>query len=250
MAWGHFGALSVDMLEPQAGAAAFDAFLARHGDGIFAVVYEAPSPDAMDREVARMRAAGVQVLERIRIETDRGAAAFTFFDTEPKGKYVLGLVYWPGGAAPAAAPAAVSHVAFAIREAKPVSDYWQQAGFPEMPVAHATPREDSRYHGMPLLLSFDVGWHRYSKPTFEWLVRRNRRPTATTIFSRRTAKASTTWACRCRISKPPSPATRSSATAWCNRAPGATSGRKTRRYCYMGTDSIGGVTAELIRACK
>src|ERR1039458_4128729 len=173
MAWGHLGSLAVDMLEPQDGDSAFNAFLSMHGDAIFSIFYEVASQDEMAREVERMGGAGVQVLQRMRVDTDRGPAVFTFFDTEPRGKYVLGLVRWPGGAAPAAAPALgrwggggaragapalVSHIAFVIREAKPVSDYWQQIGFPAMPVAHASPREDSRYHGMPLLLPFDVGW--------------------------------------------------------------------------------------------
>jgi catechol 2,3-dioxygenase-like lactoylglutathione lyase family enzyme len=246
---GRLGALCVDMLEPQAGAGAFDAFLASHGDGIFAIVYEAPSPDAMNREVERMRAAGVQVLERIRIETDRGAAVWTFFDTEPKGKYVLGLVYWPGGAAPAAAPAAVSHVAFAIRQAKPVSDYWQQAGFPEMPVAHATPREDSRYHGMPLLLSFDVGWYRYSKPTFEWLIPPQSPPNCYDDF----LKAHGEGVHHLGLPVPDLEAAVArykelgygvvQSGAW-----GDVGKKGSGRYCYMGTDAIGGVTAELIRA--
>jgi len=30
-----------------------------------------------------------------------------------------------------------------------------------MPVANANPRDDSRCHGMLLLLPFDVGWHKY-----------------------------------------------------------------------------------------
>jgi catechol 2,3-dioxygenase-like lactoylglutathione lyase family enzyme len=170
MAWGHLGSLAVEMLEPQGGDTALNAFLSMHGDGIFSIVYEVASQDEMAREVERMRGAGVQVLQRMQADTDRGPAVFTFFDTEPRGKCVLGLVRWPSGAAPAGAPDLVSHIAFVIREAKPVSDYWQQSGFPAMRVAHASPREDSSYHGIPLLLPFDVGWHKYTQPTFEWII--------------------------------------------------------------------------------
>lgn len=169
MAWGHIGNLAVDMLQPESGDTAFNAFLASHGDGIFAMVYQASRPE-MDHEVARLQALGVPVLQRIEIATRRGPALFTFFDTEPKGKYVLGLVDWPAGAAPQTAPQTVSHFAFVIRQARPVSDFWEQLGFPAMPVSHATPRSDSRYHGQPLLLSFDVGWHRYGHPIFEWII--------------------------------------------------------------------------------
>jgi catechol 2,3-dioxygenase-like lactoylglutathione lyase family enzyme len=249
LAWGHLGGLSVDMVEPQGGAGAFDAFLASHGDGIFSIMYETASLDAMDREVERMRAAGVQVLERIRIKTDRGIGVWTFFDTEPKGKYVLGLVHWPGGAAPASAPATVSHVAFAIREAKPVSDYWQQVGFPEMPVAHASPREDSRYHGMPLWLSFDVGWHRYTRPTFEWLIPPQSPSNCYADFLKAHGEGvhhlglpvKDLEAGVARYKELGYDVVQSG--AW-----GDVGQKGSGRYCYMGTDSIGGVTAELIRA--
>ena len=174
---------------------------------------------------------------------------WTFFDTEPQGKYVLGLVHWPGGAAPASAAATVSHVAFAIREAKPVSEYWQKAGFPEMPVAHASPREDSRYHGAPLWLSFDVGWHRYSKPTFEWIIPPQTPPNCYADFLKAHGEGVH------HLGLPVADLEASvakykelgydvvQAGAW-----GDVGKKGSGRYCYMETDAIGGVTAELIRA--
>lgn len=182
LAWGHLGDLAVDMLEPQGGDSAFNAFLSTHGDGVFSIVHEAAGPDEMTREAERLRAAGVQVLQRIRVDTGRGPALFTFFDTEPAGKYVLGLVHWPGGAAPPGAPATVSHIALVIRQAQPVSDYWERLGFPAMTVGHASPREDSRYHGKPLLLPFDVGWHRYTSSSLSGSSRRRTRRTVMPIF--------------------------------------------------------------------
>ena len=251
MAWGHLGNLSVDMLEPEGGNTAFHAFLSSHGDGIFSIVYEVGSQDEMTKEVERMRALGVQVLQRIRVDTDRGPAAFTFFDTEPRGKYVLGLLHWTGGAAPAGAPATVSHVAFAIREPKPVSDYWQQLGFPAMPVAHASPREDSRYHGRPLLLSFDVGWHRYGQPIFEWIIPPQDPPNCYADFLKEHGEGVH------HLGLPVDDLDRAIARykdlgygvvqsgAW-----GDVGKPGSGRYAYMSTDSIGGVTGELIRAYK
>jgi hypothetical protein len=249
LAWGHIGNLSVDMLEPQGGDSAFNAFLSNHGDGIVSLVYEVKGKDDVTKEVERMRALGVQVLQHFRIETDRGPAEFTFFDTEPRGKYVLGLVHWPGGVAPPGAPATVSHIAFAIREAKPVSDYWQQIGFPAMPVSHASPREDSRYHGMPLLLAFDVGWHRYTKPTFEWIIPPHQPANCYADFLKAHGEGVH------HLGLPVDDLDGAIAKykdlgygvvqsgAWGDIGkPGS------GRYGYMGTDSIGGVTAELIHA--
>jgi len=247
MAWAHLGNLTVDMLEPQAGSTAFNAFLATHGDGIFSIVYEVSSEDAVASEAARLGASGVHVLQRMSVATDRGPAVFTFFDTEPRGKYVLGLVDWPGVAAPDAAPAMISHIAFVIREAKPVSDYWEQMGFPAMTVAHASPREDSRYHGKPLLLPFDVGWHRYTQPTYEWIIPPQEPANCYADFLKTHGEGIH------HLGLPVEDLDGAIARykglgydvvqsgAW-----GEVGKKGSGRYAYMGTDSIGGVTVELI----
>ena len=146
LAEGRLGSLAVDLMQPLAADSAFRAFQANHGDGIFSIVYEA-SKDEVAKEEKRLSAAGAPVLQRLQMETSRGAADFTFFDTEPQGKYVLGLVTGSGGPSRPADAKVISHVAFAIRQPQPVSDFWQRLGFPAMPVSHASPREDSRYRG-------------------------------------------------------------------------------------------------------
>ena len=249
MAVGHLGTLAVDMLEPPGGDNAFNAFLLMHGDGIFSLVYEVASQDEMTTEVERMGGAGVRVLQDMRMETDRGPAAFTFIDTEPRGKYVLGLVRWPRGAAPAEGPALVSHIAFVIREAQPVSDYWQQIGFPAMPVAHASPREDSRYHGMPVLLPFDVGWHRYTRPTFEWIIPPQEPANCYADFLK--AHGEGIHHLGLPVDDLDGAIARYKALGYGVVQSGAWGdvGKKgSGRYAYMGTDSIGGVTVELIHA--
>jgi catechol 2,3-dioxygenase-like lactoylglutathione lyase family enzyme len=249
MARGQLGSLAVDMLEPQGGDSAFNTFLSTHGDGIFSIVYEVASQDEMAREVERLRGAGVQVLQRIGLDTDRGPAVFTFFDTEPHGKYVLGLVRWPGGTDSGAASAQVSHIAFVIREAKPVSDYWQQIGFPAMTVAHASPREDSRYHGMPILLPFDVGWHKYTQPTFEWIIPPQQPANCYADFLK--AHGEGIHHLGLPVEDLDGAIARYKGLGYGVVQSGAWGdvGKKgSGRYGYMGTDAIGGVTVELIHA--
>lgn len=162
---GRLGSFRVEILQPEAGDAAYDAFLQHHGDGIFALFYVAADAQQVEREAARLGALGVAVLHTL--HTANGS--YTFFDTEPAGKYVLALVSGLQ-AAPAAGPARVTHTGLVIRKAAPVSEFWHRLGFPEMTLANATPREDGRYHGQPLLLPFVVGWQNYSHPTFEWII--------------------------------------------------------------------------------
>jgi methylmalonyl-CoA/ethylmalonyl-CoA epimerase len=236
------------MLQPAPGDNAFNAFLAAHGDGIFSIVHEVESLDEMAKEVARMRSLGVKVLQTATVENG-GGPVFTFFDTEPQGKYVLGLVYWPGAAAAAGAAQKVSHIAFVIRDPAPVSAYWEKLGFPAMPVSHASPREDSRYHGKPLWLSFDVGWHKYSQPGFEWIIPPQKPPNCYADALKNHGEGVHHLGLRVDDLEQATAAYGKlghqvvQSGAW-----GETGKKNSGRYAYMDTDAIGGVTAELIRA--
>ena len=162
---GRLGSFAVEILQPVAGDPVFDGFLAFHGDGVFAVLYAVPDPQQVELETARLRGLGVRVLDAF----DAPGGRYVFFDTEPTGKYVLGLVTRPLAEA-GAGPAKVTHLGLVIRRAAPVSAYWHSLGFPEITLADASPRADGRYHGKPLLLPFVVGWQNYSHPTYEWII--------------------------------------------------------------------------------
>jgi catechol 2,3-dioxygenase-like lactoylglutathione lyase family enzyme len=162
---GRLGSFAVEILQPATGDPVFDGFLAFHHDGVFAVLYVVPDPQQLESETARLRGLGVRVLHTL----EAAGGRYTFFDTEPYGKYVLGLVSRPQ-VEPGAGSAKVTHLGLVIRKAAPVSEYWHKLGFPEMTLANASPREDGRYHGKPLLLPFVVGWQNYSHPTYEWII--------------------------------------------------------------------------------
>ena len=162
---GRLGGFAVEILQPVAADPVFDGFLAFHGDGVFAVLYVVPDREQVQRETARLGGLGVKVLHTL----DAAAGHYTFLDTEPSGKYVLGLVS-RSPLEPAVGPAKVTHLGLVIRHAAPVSEYWHRLGFPEISLANASPREDGRYHGKPLLLPFVVGWQNYSHPTYEWII--------------------------------------------------------------------------------
>ena len=96
---GHLGNLTVEMIQPAEGQLnAWNDFLGKHGDGIFSIVHEVKSQAEMAKEIKRMHALGVGVLQQLSFERDGKRVTYTYFDTEPQGKFVLGLVYWPGGA--------------------------------------------------------------------------------------------------------------------------------------------------------
>ncbi len=100
---GHLGNLTVDMMQPGEGQAnAYTNFLGKHGDGILSIVHEVPSRQALETEILRMKERGVGVLQQVTVRRDGVATTYTYFDTEPEGKFALGLVYRQGGMGAAA----------------------------------------------------------------------------------------------------------------------------------------------------
>jgi hypothetical protein len=167
---GHIGNLTVDMIQPGEGQAnAYTNFLGKHGDGILSIVHEVSSRQELEAEIARMKRRGVGVLQQVTLQRAQAPITYVYFDTEPQGKFALGLVYRAGGLPSATGPAIVSHFSPVVWDASAVSAYWESLGFPAFPMQNAKPREDSRYKGQPLSLAFDVGYQRHTQFRYEWI---------------------------------------------------------------------------------
>ncbi len=166
---GQLGDLTMDMIQPAEGQAnAFTSFLAKHGDGIFSIVHEVPDQPALDKEILRMKEKGVGILQQASARRGQVSVTSTYFDTEPDGKFALGLVLMPPGKR-TMAPGPVSHFGFVVWDAAAASTYWEKLGFPDFPMQHAFPRADSRYKGDPLSLAFEVGFQRHTQFRYEWI---------------------------------------------------------------------------------
>jgi hypothetical protein len=150
---GHLGNLTVDMIQPAEGQLnAWNDFLGRHGDGIFSVVHEVASRAEMAKEIKRMHGLGVGVLQQLSLDREGKRVTYTYFDTEPQGKFVLGLVYWAEGAPAVGPPGEVSQLGAVIRNAESVSAYWRRLGFP------------------PFRMEGGVGYQHFDQFTYEWVV--------------------------------------------------------------------------------
>jgi Glyoxalase/Bleomycin resistance protein/Dioxygenase superfamily len=247
---GRLGDLTVDMIQPAEGQLnALADFLDKHGEGIFSIVHEVPTQAAMQAEIRRMRKLGVGVLQQTTLDRDGKQVTFTYFDTEPQGKFVLGLVYWPGGAPAPGTPGKVSHLAPVVRESQSVSAFWEKLGFPAFRMEHATPREDSRYRGQPLLLTFDVGYQHYNQFTYEWIVPPTTPPNIYADFLKAHSEGIQ------HLGMPVDDLTKAVAEyeklgyhVWQSGAWGDVGKKDSGQYDYMDTDSVGGVSIELIHA--
>lgn len=249
-ATGRLGNLTVTFLQPGEGQSnSYDDFLKKHKDGIFSVVHEVPSKEAMDKEIHRMAGLGVSVLQQVTFEIEGVPVTYTYFDTEAQGKYVLGLVYWPGGAPKPLEQKTVSHLALVVRDAAAVSTYWQKLGLPGFEIEHATPRDDSRYRGQPLLLSFDVGFQRMGAISYEWIQPPSTPANIYADFLKLHGEGIQ------HIGMPLDDLSKATAAyekhgfaVWQAGAWGDIGKLNSGQYHYMDTDKIGGVSTELIRA--
>ena len=247
---GRLGNLTINFLQPAPGPLnSYNIFLQKHKDGIFSVVHEVPTREAMDKEIQRMAALGVTVLQQVTFDIDHTPVTITYFDTEPQGKFVLGLVYWPGGAPQPLPQKTVSHIAPVVRDAPAVAAFWQKLGFPGFDLEHATPRDDSRYRGQPLSLSFEVGFQRLGSISYEWIQPPSAPPNVYEDFLNRHGEGIQ------HIGLPVDDLSKATAayeklgfSVWQAGAWGDVGKPDSGQYHYMDTDKIGGVSIELIHA--
>ncbi len=155
---GWMGALAIDYLQPLGGSNPYAEFLATHGEGVFGLLHEPPTPAAFNTEIERMRGLGVRELMR--------AGEFFYFDTVAGGKYALGLVV-PDGLPAGEGRVPVTQFAFVARDLAAVSKYWAHLGLPEMSVTRPQLR-DLKFRGAPASFQQELGWQRHGRITYEW----------------------------------------------------------------------------------
>ena len=237
---GHLGNLTVDLIQPGEGQAnAYTDFLAKHGDGILSIVHEVESRQALDQEILRMKGTGVAVLQQVTVEGDRFPVTHVYFDTEREGKFALGLVCRPGGMRAAAGPAGVSHFGAVVWDAAAVSAYWERLGFPPFSTEHVAPGSDSRYGDKPLSLAFDVGYQGHTQFRYEWI---SPPPSPANIYADFLNRHHREGIQH--IGMPVDDLARSVAAyeklGYHVRQAGA-------QHAYMDTDSVGGISVELVQ---
>jgi len=248
---GRLGNLVVEMVQPAEGQAnAYTDFLRKHGDGILSIAHEVASPQVLEQEILRMKAKGVGVLQRVTVLRDKTPITYTYFDTEPEGKFALGLVQGVSTTTESLGAATVSHFGWVVWDAAAVSAYWERLGFPAFPKQHATPRADGRYKGSPLSLAFEVGFQRHAQFRYEWV---SPPPSPQHIYADFLNKHQAEGIQHIGILVEDLPKSIAAleklgyhvhqAGAW-----GDVGKLASGQYAYMDTDSAGGITLELVRS--
>ncbi len=173
---GRFGDLGVHWIQPLGGDNPFAEFLEKHRSGVFSLMHRAPTGEAFQAEVERMKSLGVGILAEGAVDSAFGLIRYVFLDTEPEGKYTLGLVHFPDGregplAIPTDNPAGrkVTQFAFAVKALEPVSAYWAKLGLPAMTYTQGKLR-NLKYRGRPGEFEMRLGWQRHGRVVYEWIL--------------------------------------------------------------------------------
>jgi hypothetical protein len=248
---GRLGNLTVDMIQPAEGQAnAFTNFLSKHGDGILSIVHAVPSRQALEDEIGRMTSKGVGVLQRVTVQRGPRSVTYCLFDTEGEGKFALGLVQGLERPSAKVSSTTVTHLSPVIRDPAAVSAFWERLGFPGFPMQHATPRADSRYRGEPLELAFEVGYQRHTQFRYEWISPPSNPPNIYADFLNKRGREGIQHVGILVDDLPKSIAAYEKlgykvhqSGAW-----GDVGKPGSGQYAYMTTDSLGGVSVELVRS--
>jgi hypothetical protein len=116
---------------------------------------------------------------------------------------------------------------------------------------HATPRQDSTYRGKPLWFAFDVGYQNYDQFSYEWISAPATPPNIYADFLKKHKEGIQ------HLGMPVDDLNKAVADyeklgyhVWQSGAWGDVGKKDSGQYDYMDTDSIGGVSVELIHAYK
>jgi len=176
MAFGDFGGVQIEWIQPVEGHSVYNEFLSKHGDGVHHLAYQMPSPAVMDQQIRYFKSRGVSVVQSGTWKGRKGVGKFAYLDTAPEGGGItLELTYnpdWPqGGETPRANEYPfnqINHFGFVVPDVRKVSAFWQHVGFGSLQIVHNVSL-DRMYRGKPGKFEMDLGWNRSGDRPFEWI---------------------------------------------------------------------------------
>lgn len=172
----NLGGAHVNWIQPLDGESVFQDFQIEHGDAAMSLVHRFLDVGDMKAEIGRLDELGVDVLDKIRIETGEGDLSFILMNTEEEGKYILGFTFGESGLKIHSGlcddnrlQLRLNQYAFAIRDPQPVSDYWEKIGLPPLEISHPE-LGDPMYYGKPADHELIQGWQRHGTIAYEWCI--------------------------------------------------------------------------------
>lgn len=174
LALANLGGAQVTWLQPVDGTSLFSDFLNTHGNGAMSLIHRFTEPENLEAELDRLSKLGLNELERLIITTPSGDLNYTLMDTRKEGKYILGFtsgdpILRMDLTLENRHSMKINQYAFAIREAKDVSAFWEKFGFPEFEINHPE-LGNTKYYGEIVDHELIQGWQRHGSVSYEWCI--------------------------------------------------------------------------------
>lgn len=178
LAKANLGGANITWIQPLGGGSVFDEFLTLYGNGAMSLVYRMESEKTLQNELNRLADMGLEVKEKISIETAKGNMHYVLMDTWEKGKFYLGYT-WADESIKLMQELTSANLhnmqlnqyAFAIRNnnLKSVSHYWHGLGFPEFEINHPE-LGNKHYYDSKVDHDLIQGWQRHGDIAYEWCI--------------------------------------------------------------------------------
>ncbi len=176
MAKANLGGAVVSWIQPLEGNSVFTRFLGEKKDGAMSIVHRLTNEKDLDSEIKRLAILGVEILEKIDINTEFGLVHFVLMNTQEKGTYILGYTYGEADLEIIKKlkpdnrhKVKLSQYAFAINDPVHISAYWNKLGMPEFQITYPQ-LGDTRYYGELADYKLSQGWQRHGTIPYEWCI--------------------------------------------------------------------------------
>lgn len=170
------GGANITWIQPLEGESVFTEFHREYGDGAMGLVHRFPDLKSLKKELKRLSMIGIEVLEEVKVTLDQGTLHYFLMDTRREGKYTLAYTYGNGDINIGKGLTDenrlnldLNQYAFAIRDAGPVSDFWEKIGQPAFEISDPV-LFDTRYYGEPVDHKLIQGWQRQGTIAYEWCI--------------------------------------------------------------------------------
>ena len=176
LAVANLGGANITWIQTLEGESVFSSFHDNYGDGAMSLVHRLQNEDTLIKELARLSKLGVDVLEEVSITTSKANLVYLFMDTHEEGKYVLGFTIGENEnkifrdlTEENLHKLKINQYAFAIRDPKPVSEYWARLGQPEFQINYPE-LGNAHYYGEETDHELIQGWQRHGTIAYEWCI--------------------------------------------------------------------------------
>jgi hypothetical protein len=176
LAKANLGGAHIIWIQPLEENSVFARFHEDYGDGAMSLVHDAGDKTALNKELKRLSALGIGLLDEVTIELSQGALRYALMDTRKQGKYILGYTWskpedtlFMEKKGDNIHGLQINQYAFAIRDPEPVSDFWEHLGQPEFQINHPV-LGNMHYYGEPTDHELIQGWQRHGTVAYEWCI--------------------------------------------------------------------------------